>query len=226
METHVHIKSGTLTIEHPEIDCCPRCHTSIEPILLTSALVHENEHDSITTFTILYKCNKCKHPFMVEFQANQMTPPDYYQALGAISIFPTSTQDKQFSELICRISEKFVALYNQSQTAEVIGLSDICGMGYRKALEFLVKDFAIYMHPEDESNIKSQPLGQCIDKYIDNSKIKRLAKATTWLGNDETHYEKRHEEYSLSKLKTFLNTVVSAIEFELQVIEADKLLTS
>lgn len=228
METRILIKSETFTVIHPEFDECPHCHTSIEPILLSSVLVHPHKNVSsrIRTFTFLYKCNKCKHAFMVELKTNQLNESDPYIAFETMLSPSKSVPNRQFSKPIYKISEKFVTLYNQSQVAETTGLSDICGMGYRKALEFLVKDFAIYMHPEDQTSIKSQPLSQCIDKYMDNIKIKNLSKATTWLCNDEVHYEKRHEEYSLSELKTFLNAVVTAIELELQVIEAEKLLNS
>ena len=49
---------------------------------------------------------------------------------------------KQFHGEISELSENFVEIYGQSQVAENQGLNKICGVGYRKALEFLIKDFA------------------------------------------------------------------------------------
>lgn len=43
-------------------------------------------------------------------------------------------------------------------------------MGYRKALEFLVKDYAIFLNQEDEDKIKNASLSSCINNYIDNIK--------------------------------------------------------
>ena len=57
-------------------------------------------------------------------------------------------------------------------------------MGYRKALEFLVKDYAIFLNQEDEDKIKNASLSSCINNYIDNIKIRHLSLASTWLGND------------------------------------------
>ena len=36
---------------------------------------------------------------------------------------------------------KFIDVYNQSLEAEIKGLDEIAGMGFRKSLEILVKDF-------------------------------------------------------------------------------------
>ena len=106
----------------------------------------------------------------------------------------------------------FVQIYSEAHTAEESNLKEIRGMGYRKALEFLIKDYAIKLHPDDEETIKSTPLAKCIDSYIDNSRIKSLAKASAWLGNDETHYVRKHDDYDLESLKAFLKAAESFID--------------
>src|ERR1043166_3097052 len=45
---------------------------------------------------------------------------------------------------------KFIKTYLQSLVAESNGLDEIAGMGYRKAIEYLVKDWAIQNKPEDK----------------------------------------------------------------------------
>jgi hypothetical protein len=52
-----------------------------------------------------------------------------------------------------------------------------------------------------------------------------LASASAWLGNDETHYSRKHDEYNFSDLKTFLDAFVTFIDSELAVAEAQKLLS-
>ena len=54
-------------------------------------------------------------------------------------------------------------------------MDEISGLGYRKSLEFLIKDFAIYNNPEKEEQIKSTWMMKCLKEYIDNEKIKTLA---------------------------------------------------
>lgn len=55
---------------------------------------------------------------------------------------PISPSCKEFDSEIQEISPSFVKIYNQALAAEELNLSEIAGMGYRKSLEFLIKDFA------------------------------------------------------------------------------------
>jgi len=70
---------------------------------------------------------------------------------------------------------------------------EICGVGYRKSLEFLIKDYLIGRAPEGEGQaaaveaIKKKFLGTCIKEDIEDANIKLVAQRATWLGNDETH---------------------------------------
>ena len=69
-------------------------------------------------------------------------------------------------------------------------------------------------------------LGSCIKKYIDNNRIKTLATASTWLGNDETHYCRKHKDYDLESLKSFIHATESFINSEMEAIKAEELLNS
>ena len=86
--------------------------------------------------------------------------------------------------------------------------------GYRKALEFLIKDYVIRKHPEDEAAIKAKPLGRCINDDVEDPKTKAVAKRATWLGNDETHYLRRWLDRDLSDLKRLIGLVLYWIEAE------------
>lgn len=69
-------------------------------------------------------------------------------------------------------------------------MSQICGVGYRKALEFLIKDYLISGESGEERKeaIKNKFLGNCIQYDVVNEQIKIVAQRAVWLGNDETHY--------------------------------------
>ena len=99
-------------------------------------------------------------------------------------------------------------------------------MGYRKALEFLIKDYAISLKSNESDKISKMTLSQVIDEFIDNKKIKTLARASAWIGNDETHYQRKHENYDVNHLKSFIQATVSTIDSDLEVIKAEKLLNN
>ena len=44
--------------------------------------------------------------------------------------------------------------------------------------------------------------------------------------SDETHYVKKYENYSFQEMKAFLKAMVSYIDSELQVLEAEELVYS
>lgn len=203
--------AGTLhrsSIELPSI--CPRCNTGISPVF-QHAYLHK------TNLYAFFKCPVCGQAFFAEYIYK--SPHITY-----ISSIPSPAETRSFPESILTISPNFVEIYNQSYLTEQSGHTFICGMGYRKALEFLVKDYAIYIAPDDEETITKLSLKQCIDKYIEAPNIKTLATACAWIGNDETHYERKHPDYSCADLKQFINALISYIDMNYSCLLADALI--
>lgn len=210
--------SDSIDIEFPHQ--CPLCQNGIDAKLLSAFYIGAiNCHHLF----ILYFCPVCEMCF-VGFYV--MRSSNYgNSSANLVNFFPYSEEKTAFSSKISSLSPNFVNIYNQAEKAEHIGLNDICGLGYRKALEFLVKDYAIAFNPDNESDIKKQMLSPCINSYIDNRRIKSLATASAWIGNDETHYLRKHEDYNIGHLKAFISAIVSYIDAELSYLEAESLLS-
>jgi hypothetical protein len=116
-----------------------------------------------------------------------------------------------FSQEIVNLSGSFVSIYNQAVTAEGMGLVDIAGPGFRKALEFLIKDYAISLHPEGAEDIKKIQLVPVITKYLSGDSLPIVSIRAAWLGNDETHYERRWVGKDLTDLKKLIDATVHFI---------------
>ena len=110
-------------------------------------------------------------------------------------------------------------------TAEENHLDQICGPGYRKALEFLVKDYlvsSVYKDdPAKQDEVKKAFLAAAIDKHIDQDRIKQCAKRAAWLGNDEVHYTRKWEDKDIHDLKSLVLMTVNHIDL---TIESDRYL--
>jgi hypothetical protein len=137
---------------------------------------------------------------------------------------PIYHEETEFDKKILEMSPDFCMLYREAETAEAGGLSKICGTGYRKALEFLIKDFVISFtlagRPDAEKDkVKQMGLAACIGGYITNEKIKLAAERAVWLGNDQTHYTQLWEDKDLTDLKRLVNMTVSYIRLELDAAE-------
>lgn len=147
---------------------------------------------------------------------------DAYEAAYIYS-GPAKLQCKSFSSEISSFSPRFCKLYEEAQTAEQCDLESLAGMGYRKALECLIKDFAIYTHPEAKEHIENMFLGNCINTYIDNKKLVATASRCAWLGNDYAHYLKKFTDHDLDDLKSLLDATVYWVSAELITEEALRL---
>lgn len=108
---------------------------------------------------------------------------------------------------------KFIHIYSQAAQAEINGLDEIAGMGYRKAIEHLVKDLAVKYHPENKEEIRVKFLKEVINENFDGT-LKSLLERAAWLGNDHSHYFKLFEEFDLDKLKGLIQVISTFIEQE------------
>ena len=117
---------------------------------------------------------------------------------------------------VATISPKFVTIMQQVAVAEANNLDQIVGMGLRKALEFLIKDYCSSRHTDKAEEIKKTLLGKCIETYVDEEKIQKCAKRATWLGNDETHYTRVWQTKDVGDLKTLIRLTVIWIESHLE----------
>lgn len=212
----------TAMLEIPSL--CPHCSTSYGDIPISTTLYHpEKNAQGIHKLSATYHCPFCGNCFVVDYIIH--SGGDRYHGL-IMNTFPESSETTIFSEQLNGLSPDFVELYNQAESAESAGLNKICGMGYRKALEFLVKDYACFLKPDAVDKIPKASLAQCIRDYISDDRIKTLAIASAWIGNDETHYLRKHEDYNCDDLKAFILTLVHSIEYDFQYLRAKALLES
>lgn len=205
--------STKVTIEFPST--CPHCNKSLNPVFLSAYYSEALPGLSPNKIHAFFFCPSCEQCFQVYYCSR-----DFHGTYNISFAIPTTSNKIKFSENINNLSPSFSEIYNQAYLAEQSGLNEICGLGYRKSLEFLVKDYAIHLNPEDKEVIKSSKLFQCIQKYIESKKIKTLATACAWIGNDETHYVRKHENYGIDQLKAFISSVVSFIDSDLSYEEA------
>ena len=189
---------GTIFIDDPNI--CPHCHVTNIPLLQWA-------HDSIDTDDIpviisVWKCAnvKCKKSFVAihkdkdsnlvfkfdRFLNGLPKGPDWPKPIRELQSGQSTEEDK--------IVSKFIKTYLQSLQAENYGLDELAGMGYRKAIEYLVKDWAIQNNTSEKDKIEKLWLGTVIEDYYDGD-LKDILKRATWLGNDQAHYNKLFEEY-------------------------------
>jgi hypothetical protein len=187
---------------------CPFCHKSISPRIYQGF-----KKDKI--LEIVYRCpdSDCGRIFTSLYRYELVSGNNFQFKYKSSSV--GTFIDKDFNENVKTLSPNFVDIFNQASKAESMNLNHISGIGFRKALEFLIKDYLIKNNPEKEENIKKKFLGKCIKDDIDNVNVKEMAERATWLGNDETHYVRKWEDKDINDLKILIKVTLHWIEMEL-----------
>ena len=204
---------------------CPRCKHSLKPTILHKQLVLDN--NSELSLYVMYLCTHCYEPFICKFsnlaKDEKFSSTKLFSSSEMISIDPKSFEKKTFDGCIHSLSPDFVTIYNQALEAEHLELDQISGIGYRKSLEFLIKDFLIKHQGIDASKVKPTALGNCINTMIDNPQLKIVASRATWLGNDQTHYEQKYTDNDINDLKRLINLSVHWISMIYLTEEAESI---
>jgi len=178
---------------------CSICHHAIAPKYID--FVQTNSHG----YDFAFQCTNCHQIFIAKYEYNNGHP------YRLSYIYPKVPQKIDFEKEIEEISPLFSETYNQSLYAESNSLHQLTGIGLRKSLEYLIKDFLIAENPEKEESIKKSTLAQCIENFIDDTNLKEVSKRATWLGNDETHYVKKWEDKDINDLKILVKLTVNWI---------------
>ena len=204
-------KNHTVSIVRESI-ICPYCQTHMVPdFLYGSSLSRENLH----IFSRCTNCH-CEKTFISQYtHLGIINGIDTYDFVRIIT--NTNVKNKEFSDIIFNLSPSFVTIYNQSYAAQQLDLNEICGTGYRKALEFLIKDYII-SNLSDEKQvelIQRKPLMQCIENDVQEDRIKLVAKRATWLGNDETHYVRKWDDKDIDEMISIIDLTIHWIESEI-----------
>ncbi|MBF0778142.1 hypothetical protein [Streptococcus cuniculi] len=213
-----HHHSKTVTIA----DVCPNCKKPTNPHLISSDYISlDNSRNSVVA---TFRCLGCKHFWVEEFIATErhINSQTIYN-IEHLEVIPKLPSDIPISEDVELVSPTGKQIYVQALKAEHERLDHIAGIGYRKALEFFVKDFSILTNSEDEEKIKDMPLKQVIDKYINDDDLKTFALASAYIGNDEGHFYRKNPDKDFTHLKKYLHGVIYYMEKRLMFLDAQEL---
>ncbi|MCI8965558.1 MAG: DUF4145 domain-containing protein [Clostridia bacterium] len=198
---------------------CPMCKHSLRPHNVYGIMYKNNLNEDM--LCMIYLCTHCYKNFICTYSDCISCYPHTFNT--RLSIAPSQFEQKDFDEHINDLSPMFVKIYNQALEAEHYNLDQISGIGYRKALEFLIKDFLKQEKPDETINIEKWALGKCINDLIDNDQLKTVASRATWLGNDQTHYIQKYNDKDIQDLKRLIKLSVNWIEMIYLTKEAENI---
>jgi len=210
MPAYGHDRNGTSRILDQVPDVCPHCQLKIHARRIY-AHIEEGEDHYDGRLSVLLGCPSCGRSFLAYYE--QIGPDPINVDFQRIA--PATLKQETFPDTIRGVSSSFVEIYNQALAAEAHDLHQVCGCGYRKALEFLIKDYVVSKEEENKAVIHKMLLAQVITQHIEAPRIRDLAERAAWLGNDETHYHRKWENKDIGDLKRLIHLVVNYIDSDL-----------
>lgn len=149
MDKMISVDKHSFMVEYPEK--CPLCH-HYGDIAMANGHTRPNKQG----VEVLFQCpfEGCKCYFI-----------GYYGIPGQkelLDLQPQRPELSKFSETTKTISKDFMLIYEQAEAALHAGLDQIAGPGFRKAFEFLIKDYAKHISPPTASEIEKAFSGQVV----------------------------------------------------------------
>lgn len=187
-------------------DKCPICHRFGD-----TQIIINFEHPETREVQLIFQCvfPNCRKYFIGYYPRKEAVNRDEWQTL-----IPQKPDMKIFPESTAKISPQFISIYKEAEEVNSLGLKQIAGPGYRKAFEFLIKDYAKSLDSEKKGEIEKSFSGEVIAKYITDKRIQAVAKRALWLGNDESHYLRKWENQDIEDLLNLIRLTTDWIDIE------------
>lgn len=140
---------------------------------------------------------------------------------GTSYVYPARKIEFDLDANLKDVSPRFVEIYRQAMQAKESGLSELVGMGLRKALEFLIFDYLSLTTAKEE--LQGLTLTQAIEKS--DIRLKSTATLSSWIGNDNTHYFPRNPDLTIELLISYVRSVASHINSQYLDLKAATLIS-
>lgn len=197
---------------------CPICHYHIVPKPVTNYPVEKNNpKDRVVVFW----CSHCSHIYSVLYKDLYITPfntvaqlkNESFQLPAVDSCYtPYRSAAPDLPETFNKPEfAKFKQAYEDLCWAKDYQIEGLVGMAYRRALEYLIKDFLISKgYISEYKDIPKENLANLIlsmdDNFVDNCSY-----VVNKLSNDYVHYEDEHPERNHIDIAKFFEAVLKKI---------------
>lgn len=194
---------AALDCEYNKPAICPHCSISCDPIIVAKTYCQEKKNDisSPAYVLLLMACTACHKQIAAVYKVQN-------KQSTFLGMYPQKVT-KFYHEQLQQLSPRFMTMYNQALVAKDAELFDLAAIGYRSALEFLIKDYAINELNEDPKTVKKKRLNDIIVEYLKDVPMVNTADMVRFLGNDAVHYAPKYPQYDFqildSNMQYFVN---------------------
>lgn len=193
-------------------DVCPHCGKRIAAKYINS-FIKTSDDGNRTKAIVYWFCNGCGEFFAATYFVNKDYPNNYVGYED--SVIPPIMEKTVLPAEVLSVSPGFAELFQQAERAKNEGMTDLAGMGFRKALECLLKDTLIYLG-QDETQVEKMTIAGAIEAFADNPRLQRAATNARVIGNDYTHYKARYDGYDIETLRQLISITCHWVCMEIE----------
>lgn len=194
---------GNFSGNYKKPSVCPHCGFGTDAPLVQKDTFSFNGHHLFST-----ACGKYFF-FACEYDSGKT---DY-----APIVYPNIAFTPYSNNILEKISPRFIDMYNQALQSEFHKNIELAAIGYRSALEILVKDYAISELGLNPEEVSSKKLCSAIGTYLNQEELVKTADVVRILGNDYTHYERKYPQHDFELLKGYMEIFLKQIEVRYMV---------
>lgn len=188
---------------------CPLCG-AFQDGIIASRSIHPGPAGS-EIGVVGYKCTFCAEKYIVIYRI------DKESKIANFAAFYPPPGGGYKNEILADTSPRFISSYNQALHAENCGDIELAAIGYRQALECLVKDYAIHELGVDREKVIKKSLCDAISEYLGEQELLATADVVRILGNDYAHYERKYPEHDFELLKRYMEIFIKLVETKLLI---------
>lgn len=203
----------TYYFQHPyqKPSTCPFCGIDTDATL--NSVSQPVYKAGSNLYIVSLKCTHCGKNFVALYEMNKEEQND---ALEFIEVLPRPA-GSELPACLSIISPRFAEVHKEAEGAETYGFTGLASIGYRKALEILVKDYAINFLHKEQAEVEKKSLAAAIGTYLQQSKLVKTADVVRILGNDRTHYKEKYPQHDFSILKHYYNIFINQIVVQYEI---------
>lgn len=189
---------------------CPHCNAYEDGTVLSKN--HWPYIDECYIGVVVYRCTHCRKPYLVTYTIDPKAKKTTFE-----QFFPSYHAEEYKNELIAETSPRFIDSYNQALRAESINDFELAAIGYRHALECLVKDYAMAELKKEREEVIGKTLANAIGEYLGENELIATADVVRILGNDYAHYERKYPQHDFALLKNYMRVFIGLVETKLMI---------
>lgn len=182
---------------------CPHCGFGTDATFIDRNIYTFNDNKLLIGSC---KCTSCGKNF---FFACEKTSEEN---ANMVCMYPSISFSLYKNEILTQISPRFIDMYNQALQSEFVGNIELAAIGYRSALEILIKDYAVSELKVPESEVVNKKLFDAIKTYLNQDELISTADVVRILGNDYTHYQRKYPQHEFDLLKGYMEIFLKQIE--------------